>query len=57
VKRDEEGKVKASQIAVPVYGYKNHISTDRRHGLIRKWTVSDAAAHDGRFLRELVDLD
>lgn len=34
-------------IAVPAFGYKNHISIDRRHGLIRRWTTSDAAAHDG----------
>ncbi len=34
-------------LAIPAFGYKNHISTDRRHGMIRKWTVTDAAAHDG----------
>ena len=34
-------------LAVPAFGYKNHISIDRRHGLIRRWTTSDAAAHDG----------
>ena len=34
-------------IAVPAFGYKNHVSIDRRHGLIRRWTTSDAAAHDG----------
>ena len=43
------------QIAVPHYGYKNHISTDQRHGLIRKWKVSDAAANDGKRLRDLLD--
>ena len=37
-------------IAVPAFGYKNHISIDRRHGLIRRWTTSDAAAHDGAHL-------
>jgi IS5 family transposase len=35
--------------------YKNHISTDRRHGLIRKWDVSDAAANDGKRLKVLLD--
>jgi hypothetical protein len=34
-------------LAVPAFGYKSHISIDRRHGLIRRWTTSDAAAHDG----------
>jgi transposase, IS5 family len=38
-------------IAVPAFGYQNHISIDRRHGLIRRWAVTDAAAHAGRLLR------
>lgn len=42
-------------LAIPAFGYKNHISTDRRHGLIRKWTVTAAAAHDGARLPELLD--
>lgn len=44
-----------ADLAVPVFGYKNHISTDRRHGLIRKWTVTAASAHDGARLPELLD--
>lgn len=44
-------------LAIPAFGYKNHISTDKRHGLIRKWTVTDAAAHDGARLPELLDED
>jgi IS5 family transposase len=35
--------------------YKNHISADRAHGLIRKWLVTDAAAHDGARLPDLLD--
>ena len=42
-------------LAIPAFGYKNHISTDRRHGLIRKWAVSSASAHDGARLAELLD--
>jgi IS5 family transposase len=38
-------------IAVPVFGYQNHIAIDRRHGLIRRWAVTDAAASAGRLLR------
>jgi len=38
-------------IAIPAFGYQNHISIDRRHGLIRKWAVTDAAAYEGRMLR------
>jgi len=38
-------------IAIPTFGYQNHVSTDRAHGLIRKWTVTDAATYEGRLLR------
>jgi IS5 family transposase len=40
-----------ADIAIPVFGYKAHASIDRRHGFIRRWDVTDAAAHDGRMLR------
>lgn len=30
------------------YGYKNHINTDRKHKLVRRYTVSDAACHDSQ---------
>jgi len=43
-------------IAVPTFGYKSHISIDRRHGIIRRARVTDASAHDGARLREgLID--
>jgi transposase, IS5 family len=43
-------------IAIPTFGYKNHVSIDRRHGIIRRQVTSDAAAHDGARLREgLID--
>ena len=52
-KEDKEPQI---DIAIPFYGYKSHISIDRRHGLIRRSLVSDAAAHDGARLREgLID--
>src|SRR3954447_12448575 len=35
-------------LAVPVFGYKNHLGIDRRHGLIRTWAVTDAAKLDFR---------
>lgn len=55
VQRLADGKPKGPEIMVPAFGYKNHISTDRRFGLIRKWTVTDAAANDGRQLANLLD--
>lgn len=43
-------------IAIPTFGYKSHISIDRRHGIIRRGLTTDAAAHDGARLREgLID--
>ena len=43
----EDGQTQQIDIAIPTFGYKNHISVDRRHGVIRKSLVTDAAAHDG----------
>jgi IS5 family transposase len=40
-------------LAVPAFGYKNHIGIDRRHGLIRTWVATDAARHDGAQLPNL----
>jgi IS5 family transposase len=53
-----EGQPKArvaDAIVVPVFGYKNHLEIDRRHGFIRRFAVTDAAAHDGRQLSQLLD--
>ena len=42
--------------ALPVFGYKSHISTDRKHGIIRGQITTDAAKYDGAGLREgLID--
>jgi IS5 family transposase len=56
-KRTEASEMQAPgvQIAVPVFGYKNHAGIDRRHGLIRRWTVTNAAAHDSRPFEGLLD--
>jgi transposase, IS5 family len=44
--RPEDG-AKRVDIAIPAFGYKNHIDIDRAHGLIRTWRATDAARHDG----------
>ena len=41
-------------IAVPVFGYKSHLSIDRRYGFIRESAVTAASAAGGRQLRRLV---
>ncbi len=43
---------KPVDIAIPIYGYKSHVSIDRMHGVIRRQIVTDAAQHDGARLRE-----
>ena len=37
------------------YGYKNHIGVDRRHKLVRRYTVTDAARGDGQELDAVLD--
>jgi IS5 family transposase len=44
-----------SELLIPVFGYKNHLGIDRRHGFIRSFAVTDAARHDGRQLGRLLD--
>ena len=56
-KPDAEGKTRQRDIAVPAFGYKNHASIDRRHGFIRGWTVTSAAAWDGAQLRTVLNKD
>jgi transposase, IS5 family len=50
----EDGR-RQVDLAIPAFGYQNHISTDRRHRLIRRWLVTDAAAHEGSRLGALLD--
>lgn len=47
-----DGSTPPLDLAIPVFGYQNHISIDRGFGFIRKWTASDAAAYEGARLRE-----
>jgi len=37
------------------FGYKNHISVDAKHKLIRDYAVTDAAVHDSQIFGELLD--
>ena len=51
----EDGSLPAVDLAIPAFGYKNHVSIDRGFGLIRNWTATHAAAHDGARLEEVLD--
>ncbi len=52
-KKRPDGK-QQRDIAIPAFGYKNHIAIDRQHGLIRAFKVTDAARYDGAQLADLV---
>jgi IS5 family transposase len=54
-KAAEDGKPQQRDIAIPAFGYKNHAAIDRRHGFIRGWNVTSAAAHDGAQLRNVLN--
>ena len=51
-KAKPDGTKPPVDIAIPVFGYQNHVSIDREHGLIRRWDATDAAAYEGARLRE-----
>lgn len=45
---------KPLDLAIPEFGYKNHVGIDRAHGFIRRYVVTDAATHDGTQLEQLL---
>ena len=51
-KERPDGSKPPVDIAIPTFGYQNHIAIDRRFGLIRKWQATDAAAYEGARLRQ-----
>jgi len=51
----EDGSVPPVDLAIPAFGYKNHVAIDRGFGLIRNWTATNAAAHDGARLEDVLD--
>ena len=51
-KQKPDGTKPLVDIAIPTFGYQNHIAIDRRFGLIRRWLATDAAAYEGAKLRE-----
>jgi IS5 family transposase len=53
----KEGHQRQAEIAVPMFGYKNHIGVDREHGFLRRYTVTHAARYDGSQLGAVLDRD
>ena len=42
-----DGQQRQVEIAVPMFGYKNHVGIDREFGFVRRYTTTHAAAYDG----------
>jgi transposase, IS5 family len=55
--RPGQGNQRQVEIAVPVFGYKNHVGIDREHGFLRRYSVTHAAPHDGGQLAAVLDHD
>lgn len=51
-KRQDDGMIPSTDIAIPFFGYKSHVSIDRKFRLIRKWKATDVEASNGARLRE-----
>src|ERR1700758_1741178 len=47
-----DGSMPPVDLAIPLFGYQNDVSIDRRFGFIRRWAATDAAAYEGRRLRQ-----
>jgi len=54
-KQRQDGSRHAIDIAIPAFGYKNHVGIDRRHRFVRRWKTTDASRYDGAQLPELLD--
>ena len=52
-----DGHKRQVEIAVPMFGYKNHVGIDREFGFLRGYAITHAAAHDGGQLGAVLDRD
>jgi transposase, IS5 family len=51
-KQKQDGSTSPVDLAIPTFGYQNHVSIDCCFGFLRKWAATDAAAYEGARLRE-----
>lgn len=51
----DDGTKATIEIAIPVFGYKNHVCVDRAHGFVRRFAVTHAAVYDGAQLVAVLD--
>lgn len=54
-KQKQDGSRHAIDLAIPAFGYKNHVGIDRRHRFVRRWKATDASRYDGAQLPALLD--
>lgn len=54
-KRQDDASMPATELAIPFFGYKSHVSIDRKLRLIQKLKTTDAAVNDGARLESLLD--
>ena len=55
-KRQDDGTMPSSDLVIPFFGYKWHVSINRKFRFIRKWKTTHAAANDGaRLKKRLLD--
>ena len=53
-KVDGNGQTNKRDIAIPTFGYKNHITIDQCHGFIRNYTSTPASNYDGAQLKHVL---
>ena len=51
-KRQDDGTIPTTDLAIPFFGYKSYVSIDRKFRFIRKCKTTDTAASVGARLRE-----
>lgn len=54
VKQSKPKKAHHVPLGIPEFGYKNHITIDKRYGFVRHFSVTDAASYEGKELPRLL---
>lgn len=55
VKQSKAKQEGMADLGIPYFGYKNHLSSDRRFGFIRCYEVTAANCHEGQVLPKILD--
>lgn len=52
--KQRKSKGNGLDIAIPLFGYKTHLSVDRRFHFVRRYHVTEASAYDGKLLDRIL---